>query len=107
MYAIVRIGQLFGGRFHRGGSWSHALIGLLFLALVGVAVAAGVWLLVRASRPVHSAVPPVMAADPAMDILRTRFARGEIDADEFSARAAHLSGMVPTASPPPPGPPGA
>jgi uncharacterized membrane protein len=106
VYAVARIGQTFRGGFHRG--WVHPWLMVLCLAVVGVAFGLGLWLLVRASnRPAHYAAPPVMPGDPALDILRARFARGEIDADEFAARSAHLSGPVPPATPSPPGPPSA
>lgn len=96
---------MFGGRLHRG--WVHPWLGLLCLMLVAVAFGLGLWLLLRASRPAHYGAPSIMPTDPAVDILRARFARGEIDADEFAARAAHLSGTVPPATPSPPAPPSA
>ena len=49
--------------------------------------------------------PPVAGhQDPAMDILRRRFAAGEIDAEEFERRRSLLQGgpPVPAATPVPP-----
>ena len=87
--------------FYRGHhpGW-HPWLGLGFLLLVGVAVGFAVWALVRLSRPTHHfAGPAQLPHDPALETLRVRFARGEIDAAEFTARAAHLSGAVPPAPP--------
>ena len=84
-----------GSRF---GPWAA----LAFFLLVGAAVAVGVWLLVRSttrhpypSYPAQGMVPPVPPSDPALDILRLRFARGEIDADEYASRATLLGGGTP------------
>jgi putative membrane protein len=106
MYRVTRISQAFDGHFHRGG-WAHPVLALLFLALVGVAIGAVVWLLVRAARPHPLHYMPSVPAppDPAIEVLRSRFARGEIDADEFDARAARLSGLVPPPARPPSMPP--
>jgi len=95
--------QQYGPYMHDRGSW-HPWLALVFFVLVGAVVATGVWLLVRGShRPApfpyagHLAAPPAPPSDPALDTLRLRFARGEIDADEYASRAALLSG-----GPPPP-----
>jgi uncharacterized membrane protein len=103
MIFMTRLSQAFYGRVHRGG-WAHPWLTLLFLIFVGVAIGVVVWALVRGTRsqhPVHPGSPP----DPAMETLRLRFARGEIGADEYAARAAQLSGvLVPPGPPPPPAP---
>ena len=71
---------------HWGGIWVGGLgilVNLLFLGLVVLAVV----LLVRAlSRPGHP------AASSAHQILAERFARGEIDAEEYQARLRVLNG---------------
>lgn len=68
-----------GGWLVMLGSW------LIWLALVGLIV----WVIVRAVAgprvPDRSAPPPPRQDDPE-EILRSRFARGEIDADEFGQR---------------------
>jgi uncharacterized membrane protein len=102
MFVVALLEQEFGGHFHRGG-WAHPWLGLLLLVLIGVAIGAGLWVLLRTSRPVHI-LPSSSPTDPAMDILRARFAQGEIDDEEFASRAARLSGIVPPASSSPPGP---
>jgi uncharacterized membrane protein len=91
---------MFPGRVHHDG-WAHPFLALLFLALVGVAAGLLVWALLRGARPQHHVLggPP---PDPALETLRLRFARGEIGADEFAARAALLSGAIPPGPPPPP-----
>jgi uncharacterized membrane protein len=50
----------------------------LGLVVVTVAVLVGIWLIVRSNRERR-------ADATALDILRERFARGEIQADEFEA----------------------
>jgi putative membrane protein len=55
-----------------GGFWM--LVGMLVIALV---VLMGVWLIVRSSRDARS------QSSTALDILRERYARGEIAKDEF------------------------
>jgi putative membrane protein len=55
-----------------GGWWM--LIGMLVIAVV---VLIGVWLIVRSNRDARS------PSSNALDILRERFARGEMTKDEF------------------------
>lgn len=67
------------------GVWGVGMM-LMMLAFWGLVIAGIVlgirWLVAqgRSSRP-----------DPALDILRRRYARGEIDKDEFEARKRDLS----------------
>lgn len=68
-----------------GGAWGLGmlLITLLFWGVVIVGIVLGIrWLVSegRESRP-----------DSALDILRQRYARGEIDRDEFEARKGDLA----------------
>ena len=97
MFAIAHLAQMYGGHFHRSG-WAHPWLVLLFLLFIGIAIGAAVWVLVRASRQAPH-VHPSAPTDPALDILRMRFAQGEIDAAELAARAASLSGMRPPVPP--------
>jgi uncharacterized membrane protein len=102
--------QEFAGRFHHGG-WTHPWLGLViwlvFIAAIGVAV----WALLRPGHWAQVGAPaaPDPSGDNAMEILRARFAHGEIDADEFAGRASYLEGRVPPTPPPtteePPAPP--
>lgn len=66
------------------GSWGLGmmLIGLVFWGLVVVGIVVGIRWLVgqgRESRP-----------DSALEVLRQRYARGEIDRDEFEAKKRDL-----------------
>ncbi len=76
-----------------GMMWGGALWVLLVVLVFG-AVAAGVVALVAYAlrRPTKGAVPPDRWADAgvdgAADILRRRYAAGEIDEDEFTRRSA-------------------
>jgi putative membrane protein len=55
-----------------GGLWM-----LVVMLVVAVVVLIGVWLIVRSSRDART------SSSTALDILRERFARGEITKDEF------------------------
>jgi putative membrane protein len=86
----------------------HELVPLLFLAAF---VLLAVWAVRRitderrmlAVAPVAPVAPG--AADSAMQELRLRYARGEVDRDEFVQRVRDLGGEGP--EPPPPTPPAA
>ncbi|MDS0294843.1 SHOCT domain-containing protein [Halogeometricum luteum] len=69
------------------GGWGLGMlfVGLLWTALlVGVPVAVTYWFLARREDG---------RTDPAMDELRERYARGEIDEAEFESRKRRLSGQ--------------
>lgn len=74
------------GHMESWGGWGgFGLFHLLWWALL---IVAGVWLvrwLIGVGR--RNDEPP---ADRALQLLRERFARGEIDADEFEARKREL-----------------
>jgi putative membrane protein len=93
---------------HHGGG--HPWFGLLMFLLLLVALAVTVFTLWRPyPRPGTASVgvaPPVAAPparDPALVELRLRYARGDIDRDEYLTRAVDL-GDAPSA--PPQGQPG-
>ena len=67
-----------------GWSWGIGLFGFLFLALLITLV---VWLVWSASRP---GAPPERRSSSALEILDARYARGEIDRDEYLERKADL-----------------
>ncbi|MGD2051803.1 MAG: SHOCT domain-containing protein [Acidimicrobiia bacterium] len=67
-----------------GWSWGIGLFSLLFLALVVTLV---VWVVWNASR---SSAPPQRPTTSALEILDARYARGEIDRDEYLERRADL-----------------
>jgi len=85
-----------------GHSVHHPVFGILFLIVVAALVAVGVVLLVRTWRnppgrpmPSHFGATAGPPADPALNELRMRYARGDITWDEYSQRARHLGYPVP------------
>ena len=69
------------------------VVGVVFWALVIAALILGVrWLIRQNSQDRHTppAAPP--AAEDPLDVLRHRYARGEIDEEEFERRRKTLSG---------------
>jgi len=86
----------------REAGWVHPWLGLLFWFAFVALIATAVWLFVRSTHTAPVMAPGGPPVDPAMDILRARFARGEIDTAEFTARAVQLSGgPVPPPAPAP------
>jgi len=70
-----------------GGGWYGMILGPLFMILVLAAVIAVAVLLVRwLGGPWQGAGPQVPAGRTPLDILKERFARGEIDKAEFEER---------------------
>lgn len=72
-----------------GGGWFAMILGPLFMvitlaALIAVAILLARWL----TGPAHSAgpSPPTPPARTPLDILKERYARGEIDKEEFQER---------------------
>jgi putative membrane protein len=75
---------------------------LFFLILIGVAV----WAIVRftsanRARPFQVAVPAPLRRDPALEELRLKYARGDMDRAEFVERSRDLGAMVPESGEPP------
>ena len=87
------------GYYVRGGSGPHLFAWLLFLILLVLLVALAVYLIVRWSSvrtpPPPPAGPPPRAADDALEILRLRYARGEIDREAFLQASQDLGGPAP------------
>ena len=101
-----------------GGGWGLSAFGLLwllgvvlFLVLIVVLVVLAVRYLTRMNPSTHGPWPNQQAAPPPMpqprpeplDILRERFARGDITLDEFET-AKRALGYPSSPPPPPPGP---
>ena len=97
---------MYGYRGHVGGG--PGIFGVIFfLVLLVLAVVAIVALvrMLRSPRPeaVAPSPPVTRGEDSALAELRLRYARGEIDRDDFLGRLRDLGGRVPD-SPPPPSP---
>lgn len=82
------------GHWHYGWDWGwgHMIFGSLMMVLLwgGIIVAIVVAVRWLGGGPSHSATPPA-AHNTALEILRERFARGEIDKEEFEERQRLLS----------------
>ena len=85
--------------------WAHFIPFLLFLALIGLVVWAVVRLSGRTQFPVAASagVAPGLRADPALEEVRLRYARGEMSREEFVQRSQDLGGEFgrPTSTEPP------
>ena len=103
MVSSTLLAQMFYGPAHRHG-WAHPWLALVFLAFVALAIGLAVWAVFRLAGSHHPPAPPFQPPDPALEALRMRFARGEIDTDEYAARAAHLIGGPPPPAAPPAAP---
>ncbi len=82
----------YGGHMWGEGMWGGMIFGpllmIFFIALlVGVIVIVVRWL---AGSSLGGYLPPPRAESNALDILKERFARGEIDKDEFDERRRAL-----------------
>lgn len=72
---------------HMDGTWMNEMMWAMWIPsvlLLGALVALGIWAVRRFSEP--------RGESGARRILEERFARGEIDADEFRSRLAALEG---------------
>jgi len=72
-----------------GGGWYGMILGPLFMLLVLAVVIAVAVLLVRGLAGPGHPIQPSQPAPPSctpLDILRERYARGEIDTQEFEER---------------------
>ncbi len=71
--------------------WGFGAFGMLFMLVFWVLIIAGIVFLVKwlvdQARPGGSAPP---RGESALDILKKRYARGEIDKDEFEAKKRDL-----------------
>ncbi|MCL5734875.1 MAG: SHOCT domain-containing protein [Actinobacteria bacterium] len=82
-----------GGGWNAAGGWIMGIGMIAFVALIVV----GIYLLVRASGPSSSVAGWVNNSAPAprssaLDVLDARYARGEIDRDEYLARRQDMLG---------------
>jgi putative membrane protein len=93
MTALATLAQMSGGYgghmdWNDGSSWVMAVV----MIVVSVAVVGGIiWAIVFASRSTSHAGPPATPAVPgARDVLDQRYARGEIDTNEYNERRSAL-----------------
>jgi hypothetical protein len=93
-------------RFDRDPWWEGPLEVLLLALAVALLVVAVVWVVRRLSAggtaPAVAAVPAAPAAtagaalaDPAVEVLRMRYARGEVDREQFRRTLEDLAGGPP------------
>ena len=75
----------YGPHMMWGGGWYGMMFGPLFMLLTLAVLVAAVVLLVRWAGGPWQQLPPPPSRTP-LDILKERFARGEIDKDEFEQR---------------------
>jgi putative membrane protein len=83
--------MMWGYGYGWAGTLWMALGSLFWLAILGLAIwLAARWLTTRTvpSEPMRSTMPP--AQPSAMEILRQRYARGEIDTETFVTMRGHL-----------------
>jgi len=78
------VGQLNGWSHIGGWGWGMAIFGWLFMALLVGLVA---WLIWSATRRQE---PPLRREQRALGLLDERYARGEIDRDEYLEKKADL-----------------
>lgn len=93
--ATPAVAQYGGGYYGRGGMWDHGwagmILGPIMMVLVIAAIVAAVIVLVRWLSPGSRASGGGSAGgDRALDILRERLARGEIDEEEYTRRRRAL-----------------
>ena len=72
---------------HMNGAWMWPVMIMSTIVLVALAVAMS-WTLARGARPARQ--DPSQTRDRARDILDERFAKGELDTDEYRARREAL-----------------
>ena len=85
MIASVVVADAVGWGHMGGWGWGMAVFGWLFMTLLVVAVAWVVWSTAR--RP----EPPPTGESRAQEVLDERYARGELDRDEYLERRADLA----------------
>ena len=77
------------------GPWAWILVALMNLVFWGILIAGIVWVVRTLSRPSEARAQQPLPMDSARRILEERFARGEIDQEEFQQRWSVLSGQGP------------
>ena len=88
MKTITEIGVIADPYGHMWGNdegWMWLWGTLMMLAIIG-AIVAGIWLIVRSTRP-----PGPRPNDRAREILAERYARGDLSSEEYHERLAELT----------------
>ena len=73
------------------GGWGFGGFGMIFPLIVIIALVVGCVWLARNFAP-GSASPPTPPRSRALDVLEERYARGEIDRDEYLRKRSDLAG---------------
>jgi putative membrane protein len=83
-----------GGGFHSGFGIAGGIIMMVFWVAVLIAIILFVVWLVRQTQVGGSTVAPPLghSGEPALDILKRRYAQGEIDTSEFEEKKKVLGG---------------
>ena len=76
---------MWGWGFHVGLLW-FIMMGLFWIALIVAVILFIRWLVLAASRKKHE----LRSEDSALEILRTRYAKGEINKEEFEQKKKDL-----------------
>lgn len=74
-----------------GGNWLGPFGMLFWFLILALLIAAVVWLFRRNDRS-SGERPPLSRHPPALDVLEERYARGEIDRDEYLQKKRDLTG---------------
>lgn len=91
--AWAQTGSPYYGRHMWDGGWHGWFLGpIMMIVFFAIAVAIVVLLIRWLTGGAQNKVPPVSPGKSPMDILKERFARGEIDKEEFEERRQVLDG---------------
>lgn len=96
---------MYGHRAHFDWNGGPGIVGLIFfVVLIALAIVALIALvrMLRTPRPqtIAAVAPAARTEDGALAELRLRYARGEIDRDDFLNRLRDLGGQAPDNPPP-------
>ena len=80
---------------HHHGFWPWAPLFFGFWILLFTAIAVTVWMIARRGFAARFMTSQTTGVERARSVLAERFARGEIDAEEYDERLAHLSNRTP------------
>lgn len=86
---MMHFGNYYG---HGGHPVFWAILGVIAVVIVGAAIVGLLFSLQQQRRGPEQTRPGSQSAAPAVQILNERFARGEIDEDEYTKRRTLLGG---------------